>query len=114
MSRPTRFRFDVLVRTTAAATLASGCAIGYLDGSAAEPSSCPDPVIVFNDNGAWSWFEDERAVIDAATGTLLVSSVASIDGSDGAARDGNIEVVSYDLASRRGQRAVLHAESARR
>ena len=42
-------------------------------------------MIVLNDNGAWSWFEDERAVVDPATGTLLVSSVASATGDGGVA-----------------------------
>ena len=66
-------------------------------------------VILFNDNGAWSWFEDERAVIDPATGTLLVSSVANAAGFGGAARDGNVEVVAYDLATGTSNRTVLHA-----
>jgi hypothetical protein len=67
-----------------------------------------DP-IVFNDNGAWSWFEDERAVIDRATGTLLVSSVANASGTDGRSRDGNVEVVAYHLATGVAERTVLHA-----
>lgn len=108
MSRPTRLR-AALARTTAAAVLASGCVVVYPDGSAVGPSPCSDEVVVLNDNGAWSWFEDERAVIDSATGTLLVGSVASIGGSDGADRYGNVEVVAYDLATGRARRAVLHA-----
>ena len=65
--------------------------------------------IVFNDNGAWSWFEDERAAIDSDTDTLLVSSVANASGTDGRSRDGNVEVVSYDLATGVAERTVLHA-----
>jgi PhoD-like phosphatase, N-terminal domain/BNR repeat-containing family member len=67
-----------------------------------------DPVVL-NDNGGWSWFEDERAVVDPATGTLLVSSVANASGTGGAARDGNVEVVAYDIAARTATRSVLHA-----
>jgi hypothetical protein len=65
-------------------------------------------VIVFNDNGAWSWFEDERAVIDPVAGTLVVSSVANAAGSGGEARDGNVEIVAYDVATGTTDRVVLH------
>jgi hypothetical protein len=37
-------------------------------------------LIQFNDNGAWSWFEDERAIVDAAAGKILVSSVGNSAG----------------------------------
>jgi hypothetical protein len=66
-----------------------------------------DP-IVLNDNGGWSWFEDERAVVDATAGKLLVSSVASAEGAGGEARQGNVEVVAFDLATGGVERAVLH------
>jgi hypothetical protein len=68
----------------------------------------PEP-IVFNDNGAWSWYEDERAVVDEATGTLLVSTVADDGGTGGTARAGNVEVVAYNLATGTTRRTVLHA-----
>jgi hypothetical protein len=71
--------------------------------------SCLDEMVVLNDNGAWSWFEDERAVVDATEGMLLVSSVASADGTDGASRDGDVDVVAHDLATGRSHRSVLHA-----
>jgi hypothetical protein len=56
-------------------------------------------LIVLNDNGAWSWFEDERAVIDPTSCTLLVSTVANRSGTGGIARHGNLEVVAYDLTT---------------
>ncbi len=56
-------------------------------------------LIVFNDNGAWSWFEDERAIVDTSAGKILVSSVANASGTGGAARNGDVEVASLDLAS---------------
>ena len=76
-------------------------------GARHEADRVIDP-IVLNDNGAWSWFEDERAVVDITAGKLLVSSVASADGTGGETRAGNVEVVAYDLVTGRVERAVLH------
>ena len=64
---------------------------------------------MLNDNGAWSWFEDERAVVDPVRGTLVVSSVADASGTGGTTRDGNVEVVVHDLATGDTRREVLHA-----
>ena len=36
-----------------------------------------DAPVLLNDNGAWCWFQDERAIIDPANKTLLVGSVAA-------------------------------------
>ncbi len=66
------------------------------------------PVIQLNDNGAWSWFMDERAIV--ADGKLIVGSVRAV----GAYRDdstpdwGNVELSVYDLTSRSIEHAVLH------
>ena len=93
-----------------AAMLASLSCGGVADRADSErPVGCPDEPIVFNDNGAWSWFEDERAVVDAAAGTLLISSLASAGGTGGASREGNVEVVAHDLATGHNRRSVLHA-----
>ncbi|WP_425396211.1 BNR-4 repeat-containing protein [Aeoliella sp.] len=62
---------------------------------------------LLNDNGAWSWFEDERIIIDAPAGKLLLSSVADASGSQGIARNGDIDIVSLDLQSGQVQRYVL-------
>jgi len=62
-------------------------------------------VIVFNDNGGWCWFQDERVI--ARDDTLLIGSVADASGSGGAERDGNIEVVIYDVARGKGNRQIL-------
>jgi hypothetical protein len=56
-------------------------------------------LIEFNDNGAWSWFEDDRAIVDLAAGKIVVSSVANSAGTGGAPRDGDVDVASLDLAS---------------
>lgn len=54
------------------------------------------PVTLLNDNGAWSWFQDERAIF-TRDGRLMVTSVADRTGTDGEARDGGTEVTSLDL-----------------
>ena len=64
-------------------------------------------LIQFNDNGAWCWYQDERAVVDQAHGKLIIGSVASGAGAGGAARDGNVEAVIYDLASGSKRLSVL-------
>lgn len=61
-----------------------------------------------NDNGAWCWFQDERALIDPANNTLLVGSVAAPEGPGGAARAGNIEVAVVDLGTGHSRVHVLH------
>jgi BNR repeat-containing family member len=70
-------------------------------------ASGAEPLLI-NDNGGWSWFEDERAVVDLDRCTLLVSSVASASGSGGEERDGNIELVSHDLVSATTMRSTLY------
>lgn len=55
-------------------------------------------LIHFNDNGAWSWFEDERAIVDPVGGHVLVGSCADSSGAGGSARGGDIDVAWLDLA----------------
>jgi hypothetical protein len=52
---------------------------------------------VLNDNGAWSWFSDERAVVDESRRRLVFSSDTDSAGPGGAARNGHVEVTIYDL-----------------
>ncbi|MBT2585209.1 BNR-4 repeat-containing protein [Arthrobacter sp. ISL-95] len=66
-----------------------------------------DPVVV-NSNGAWCWFQDERALIDPATNTLLVGSVAAPEGPGGAERGGNIEITTVNLGTGKSHVHVLH------
>jgi hypothetical protein len=54
-------------------------------------------LIQFNDNGAYCWFQDERAVVDAPGGKLIVGSVASGSGVGGPSRDGYVDAVVFDL-----------------
>lgn len=65
--------------------------------------------IVLNDNGAWSWFEDERILIDPVANKLVVGSVADAAGAQGAQRNGDIDLISYDLGSGKRDHVVLHA-----
>jgi hypothetical protein len=59
---------------------------------------------VINDDGAWSWFQDERAVFHS--GKLIVGSVAS--GGKDSTRRGDVEVTVYDPASGQASRTALH------
>ncbi len=70
----------------------------------AKTEAAPAGMRVFNDDGGWCWFQDERVLVTG--GRLIVGSVAA--GARDAARRGNIEVVSYDLASGARERTVLH------
>ncbi|MDW7980321.1 MAG: BNR-4 repeat-containing protein [Verrucomicrobiales bacterium] len=64
-------------------------------------------LVQFNDNGAWCWYQDERAVVDAIAEKLVVGSVASGAGVGGSPRNGAIEAVICDLRTRVLQRWVL-------
>ncbi len=66
-------------------------------------------LITFNTNGGWCWYQDERAIVDQAAGKLLMSSISDESGTDGSKRVGDVDVVSYDLASGHIDRFVLHA-----
>ncbi|MFK7769517.1 MAG: BNR-4 repeat-containing protein [Mariniblastus sp.] len=70
--------------------------LDYVDGT----------LLQFNDNGAWSWFEDERAIVDASTNQLLVSSISDSSGALG--RTGDVDVATFNLQSRRTQRFTLN------
>jgi hypothetical protein len=66
-------------------------------------------LVELNDNGAWSWFMDERAIVDG--GKLVVGSVRAV-GNYRSGRDdpnwGNVEVAVHDIASGATRRAVIH------
>jgi hypothetical protein len=73
------------------------------------PNYVAGSLIQLNDNGAWSWFMDERVIVDR--GKLIVGSVRSLG--DFAATQtqpdwGNVEVSVYDFATGRADRVVLH------
>lgn len=64
-------------------------------------------LIQFNDNGAWCWYQDERAVVDKARGKLIVGSDASDNGVGGSPRNGDIEAVIFELQNGQSQRYAL-------
>ena len=68
----------------------------------------PAGPIRINDNGAWCWFQDERALVDTKANTLLVGSVAAPQGPGGEHRGGNIEIAVLDLATGQSTVHVLH------
>jgi hypothetical protein len=66
-------------------------------------------LIQLNDNGAWSWFMDERALV--ADGKLVVGSMRAVGrfaSNKGDPNWGNVEVAVYDLATGTTKRSVLH------
>lgn len=84
---------------------------GQAQGGGAGSTECPilptDPVadtdvIQFNDNGGWFWFQDERALVDTKAGKFVIGSVAN-----GGPRDGDQEVVIFDIATGDKQRYTL-------
>src|SRR4051812_27846333 len=85
---------------------------GYSGSSGIPPSPTELDVvngnlIQFNDNGAWTWYSDKRAVIDAKRGILVVGSDACAAGTGGISRTGNVEAVIYNMANGSRQRFVL-------
>ena len=63
---------------------------------------------VVNDNGAWCWFQDERALIDPVAKALLVGSIAAPEGPGGAERAGHVELAAHDLTTGETRVLVLH------
>ena len=65
-------------------------------------------LVQLNDNGAWSWFMDERVIVDQ--GKLIVGSVRSV-GNFEATRSqpdwGNVEVAVYDIDTGKAGRVIL-------
>jgi hypothetical protein len=60
--------------------------------------------IVFNDDGGWCWYQDERVL--AVNGRLVIGSIAS--GRDDARRRGNVELTVYEMATGKAERVTLH------
>jgi BNR repeat-containing family member len=73
------------------------------------PNFVAGKLIELNDNGAWSWFMDERVLVDQ--GKLIVGSVRAV-GTFGGNQDdpnwGNVEVSVLDIASGAADRVVFH------
>lgn len=93
MIRPVSFAVCIILIIRATCVLAADRVAGEL--------------ILFNDNGGWSWFESERVIVDTDAGRILASSVANSAGAGGAARAGDVEVAQYDFESGEVQRFTL-------
>jgi hypothetical protein len=76
--------------------------------TAAEINQVAGSLFSVNDNGAWSWYMDERVIVDSVAGKILASSVANGSGTSGGTRSGDIELASYDLVSGQTTRVTLH------
>jgi hypothetical protein len=66
-------------------------------------------LVQLNDNGAWSWFMDERVIVD--NGKLIVGSVRSLGDAKATESEpdwGNVEISVYDIAAGRSGSVVLH------
>jgi len=75
-----------------------------------DPASPPQnwtasELTVFNDNGGWTWYNDERVVVDAEAGKIVVSSARSSASSQTA--DTNIDAVIYDIATGQSEKMAL-------
>lgn len=79
--------------------------IGAATATAADVAR--EPTVV-NPNGGWSWFGDERAVVDADRGVLYVGSLANRHGAGGRDKDGDVEVTRVDLTTGETTIDVLH------
>jgi putative BNR repeat neuraminidase len=87
-----------------------GCVLAavLLSSPQATPNFVAGEMIRLNDNGAWSWFMDERTIVD--DGKLIVGSVRAVGTfQNSAAPDwGNVEISVLDLKSKTVNTTVLH------
>jgi hypothetical protein len=80
-----------------------------VDAAEAAPSYVAGALLELNDNGAWSWFMDERVIVD--NGKLIAGSVRAVGGFNSHQDDpnwGNVEVSVLDIASGAANRVVFH------
>lgn len=89
------------------AGLPNSAAQQLLNAPALQPNRVEGNLVLLNDNGAWSWYQDERAIIDPSSGSLLVSSVAASPLNVDGPRDGNVDLTTFDLSTGQRTRVVL-------
>lgn len=66
-------------------------------------------LIQFNDNGNWTWYCDERSIVDQAGGKIIVGSDGNGSGLGGSARNGAIESAIFDLQNGTSKRYTMLA-----
>ena len=79
-----------------------------LNGGQQPANYAAGSLVQLNDNGAWSWFMDQRVIVDK--GKLIVGSVRSLGDFDATQNQpdwGNVEVSVYDIATGRADHVVL-------
>jgi hypothetical protein len=76
-------------------------------GGFAHADKVKGDLIQFTDNGGWCWYQDERVVVDQKRGEMAVSALANISGVGGSPRDGDVDVVLFDLKTHRSKRHTL-------
>jgi hypothetical protein len=64
-------------------------------------------VVQFDDNGIWTWYSDERTVVDTNGNKLVVGCVENGAGLGGTNRDGNISATVWDILGGSGPRFTL-------
>jgi len=99
-SRNSRAKIGLLVLAILLTAVTCGAQLpaNYVAGS----------LIQLNDNGAWSWFMDERVIVDR--GKLIVGSVRSLGDFDATQNHpdwGNVEISVYNIETGRADRIVL-------
>ena len=75
-----------------------------------DPAPFPDnwtaaEVTQFNANGGWTWYNDERVVVDAEAGKIVVGSAESNASNQGTSP--NVDVVIHDLATGQNDKKTL-------
>jgi hypothetical protein len=89
--------------------LASGARAQEGSTPAREAEYVAGKLIELNDNGAWSWFMDERAIVH--DGKLVVGSVRAVNTFNRGRSDanwGNVELAVHDIKAGTTERVILH------
>jgi hypothetical protein len=63
----------------------------------------------FNDNGAWTWYSDERTIVDPVGGKIIVGADANGSGLGGSPRNGAIESGIFDIKTGTSRRYTMMA-----
>ena len=75
-----------------------------------QPAQAGDHVagnlIIVNDNGGWSWYQDQKVIFDPVAGTFIASSAANYLGYGGEPRDSDIDVATLTLATGKRTRTI--------
>lgn len=107
MVRYPQSRFAPPARMAPFRDLALASILGLHAAHAVYADKVEGDLIQFSDNGGWCWYQDERVVVDVRRGELAISALANKAGVDGAPRDGDVDIIIFDLKTRQGRRHTL-------